>query len=559
MTTTWTIAIDWSRKGDFTGTNDDITSRVISANWFLGMRKPYQDIADDSMLELVLDNSDKRFSPENGSSPLAGYLVPFRPVRVQSNDGTTTRTHYVGWIESIEPQPNQYGERQVKLTCAGPMQFFKAVETDVTIQENKRTDEIIDVLLDEVELPPVLVNSAIVGDPANPVGTATVPRVKIAREPASGSSDDTVLAQEGQTVLAIAADNWIRQSPDNDDSRPQTFNVYHAIKDVAGAERGRFFFNREGQAVFWNRHQLLTDKTVQATFDNSMTELEYTFAGLEEFKNDIRVTCHPRAVSANNNELLWEFDVENKDAIRLRKPNYEHELKFSFKSESGKRIAARDVHVGSVVFGPYEAPGNYGNINTTHFFIDAKANGGELLIRGNLGKVKDNFTKISGIEVRGQTITDYGQMEAVAEDQWSITHHGRRTLRLNLPAIDNLEAAQSIANFERYRRKSPAGKVASMSLKSHGKRGGNAHADQLVREIGDRITVIEEQSGHTGDYFIIGEAQKLSDNATLLETTWYLESATEGNWAVVEDAKVYGDGTEDPEPYTPYIGYIVAY
>jgi len=201
MATTWTIAIDWSRKGNFDGANDNVTTRVISANWFIGMRKPYQDIADDSMLELTLDNSDKRFSPENGGSPLAGYLAPFRPVRVQSDDGTTTRTHYFGWIESIEPQPNQYGERQVKITCAGPMQFFKAVETSVAIQENKRTDEIIEVLLDEVPMPPRLVVSAIVGDATNPVGTATVPDVKIARD-----------LQEGKTVLAIAADNWVRQS-----------------------------------------------------------------------------------------------------------------------------------------------------------------------------------------------------------------------------------------------------------------------------------------------------------------------------------------------------------
>jgi hypothetical protein len=28
-------------------------------------------------------------------------------VRVQSNDGTTTRTHWVGWIETIQPDVGQ--------------------------------------------------------------------------------------------------------------------------------------------------------------------------------------------------------------------------------------------------------------------------------------------------------------------------------------------------------------------------------------------------------------------------------------------------------------------
>jgi hypothetical protein len=51
------------RTEDYTGTYDDVTSRVISANWKLGMRVPYSDIVDESTLDLVLDNSDKRFHP----------------------------------------------------------------------------------------------------------------------------------------------------------------------------------------------------------------------------------------------------------------------------------------------------------------------------------------------------------------------------------------------------------------------------------------------------------------------------------------------------------------
>jgi hypothetical protein len=49
MPTTWTIAIDWDRNNNYTGTYDDVTNRVISA----------------------------------------------KCVRIQSNDGTT-RTHWRG-------------------------------------------------------------------------------------------------------------------------------------------------------------------------------------------------------------------------------------------------------------------------------------------------------------------------------------------------------------------------------------------------------------------------------------------------------------------------------
>ena len=53
MATSWTIAIDWDRNGDFSGEHDDITQRVLLAEWFVGMQRPYQlirrfDIGDAS-------------------------------------------------------------------------------------------------------------------------------------------------------------------------------------------------------------------------------------------------------------------------------------------------------------------------------------------------------------------------------------------------------------------------------------------------------------------------------------------------------------------------------
>ena len=72
MTTTWKVLIDWDRNGDFTGTYDDVTTYVLHAKWYLGFSQAYAEVANDSTLELVLDNSDKRFSPENSGSVLNG-------------------------------------------------------------------------------------------------------------------------------------------------------------------------------------------------------------------------------------------------------------------------------------------------------------------------------------------------------------------------------------------------------------------------------------------------------------------------------------------------------
>lgn len=85
MTTTWKVLVDWDRTGDFLNSSDDITSYVVNAKWYLGFSQPYANVANDSTLDLVLNNSDKRFSPENSSSPLAGNLLPLRPVQITSN------------------------------------------------------------------------------------------------------------------------------------------------------------------------------------------------------------------------------------------------------------------------------------------------------------------------------------------------------------------------------------------------------------------------------------------------------------------------------------------
>ena len=165
MATTWTIAIDRDRDGEFNG-DDIVTDRVVWVNWFLGFREPYMDISENSVLGLVLDNRDRRFSPENedAANPLAGKIQPLRPVRVTSNDGTTTRTHWSGWIESVQPAANKYGDRLVKILCTGALQFLSSTQTKIKLQENQRSDRIIDTLINEVIFPPALSDSWVLGD-----------------------------------------------------------------------------------------------------------------------------------------------------------------------------------------------------------------------------------------------------------------------------------------------------------------------------------------------------------------------------------------------------------
>ena len=152
MTTRWTIGIDWDRDGDYT----DETARVLSASWALGFQQAFMDVGNDAQLTLILRNDDRRFTPENSAGSLYGKLVPLRPVKIESNDGTSTRRHFSGWVQSIQPAANRHGERIAMIRVAGAMQFLKATETKIELQENQRSDRIIDTLINEVIFPPAL-------------------------------------------------------------------------------------------------------------------------------------------------------------------------------------------------------------------------------------------------------------------------------------------------------------------------------------------------------------------------------------------------------------------
>ncbi|MCD4687496.1 MAG: hypothetical protein K8S97_16320 [Anaerolineae bacterium] len=496
--TTWTIAIDWERNGSFADTYDDVTDRVISAQWFLGFRQPYQDAADNSALALTLKNHDRQYSPEYTNSPLFGRVVPFRPARIQSSDGLVTRTHWQGWAESFQPAVNRYGQRVVQIVATGPMQFLKAAETVIELQENKRSDEIIAELIQEVVFPPALASAWVVGRTGHSEVGVTTFLADV------GIFSDLDI---GALALEMAGDNWVRQGGLSD-TKQNTFNVYHAIRDVAAGERGRFLFDREGKALFWNRHHLLHSDVEKALFDDTMNDMAYIYAGLEHMKNEVIVTCHPRDISDSDQDELWTLPA---GSVINVSPDEPRTLFVKYEDENGKRVGAKDVTVGDLEF-------EKGAATAT---VEAKATGAELTFTNTGSKL----AVITQCIVRGRKIVDSGSMEAKATDASSIVDYGRRTLRLNLPMIDNLEAAEQIAKREKNRRGQPGGAVSTIKAVSHGKLGGRQHQRQLALTVGDKLAIAEGQTGHDSEHYIIGESHKLSAGATLFESTWYLEAA----------------------------------
>ena len=504
MTTTWTMSIDWNRDGTYT----DETGNVLSAQWTIGFHQPYMDVGNDAQLLLTMRNTDKRFTPEYTQGALYGNLVPLRPVIIESDDGVIKRRHYTGWIQTIQPSVNQYGERVAKIMVSGAMQFLKATETKIELQENQRTDQIIDTLTKEVIFPPALTEALVLGD--ENYGRLDA---KLA------STTDFSNLEEGLLTLNMAGDNWVRQGGYSDQTK-DSFDVYRGIRDITAAERGKFYFDRDGKAVFWNRHHILDESTPTVTFNDTMTDMSYTYASLDQTKNEIIVTCHPRTIDEFTS-TLWELS----NAVIRVAPGETRDIYIAYKDENETRVGAKDVTVEGIEY-------IKGSATVT---VEAKANGATLIF------TNDSTTKEAIIEacvVKGRKILNSGQMEARSKDQVSITNYGRRVMNINLPSIDNLDQAQYIADFERNRRKAPFGLTQTITVQSHAENGGGQHEHQLALTIGDIITVTETQTAHSDTYIIIGEAHELAKGGRHWITTWYLEPQVDTlPWKIGTDSR----------------------
>ncbi len=144
----YTVAIDWDDDGDFTDSGEDITADVLRLEWRLGMEAPYESIAAPIAARITVRNLSQAYSPEFSANDLS----PGRPIRIQTNDGTTTRTHFTGFITQVEPMAGTQGERLAVIHAGGPESQLAQNIVRLPPQVNKRADEMIMALLEQLFL-----------------------------------------------------------------------------------------------------------------------------------------------------------------------------------------------------------------------------------------------------------------------------------------------------------------------------------------------------------------------------------------------------------------------
>lgn len=154
MAAAYKLLIDWLGNGFADIVKDDVTARVLDQRTPVTVKYGRNQARQFSPIEpgeanFEINNISRDYSPENATSPLAGYVAPGRDVVFQATLGTTTTVLYRGRLDDFDIKPG-LNDRSVPGSCMDGLGSLKGVGITTSLYRGLRTGEAIGLLLDAV-------------------------------------------------------------------------------------------------------------------------------------------------------------------------------------------------------------------------------------------------------------------------------------------------------------------------------------------------------------------------------------------------------------------------
>jgi hypothetical protein len=148
----YTTAIDWVGNGTYTDPGDDITADELSG----GIKSRYgrdqsRQLNPTSVgtMSLSVNNSSRKYSPENVGSILSGNLDPARNAQSKVVFQGQTTYLFTGKIDDFDVHVER-GNRSVDFTFLDGLALLQGVKLSTPLYATKRTGEVINLILDAV-------------------------------------------------------------------------------------------------------------------------------------------------------------------------------------------------------------------------------------------------------------------------------------------------------------------------------------------------------------------------------------------------------------------------
>lgn len=425
-------------------------------------------------------NYDALISTNNGSTWSAALNPVAMSIKV---NGNPKYSMYLGWLETVSPQAGTNSAKSATITATDGKQFLERQAVSVPVLEGARSDEVVRAILERVQVPPANAGYFALGITGHSeLGTNTI----------LANTDVSFVLDEGLTTFAYVGDTWSMET-----------NSFDAIGDVVEAERGKFYFDRNGGAVFWSRERLLTNTSVAATFSGAdFTDMNYQYGNY--LATVVKVAAYPKNIDTGGGQI-WSIEepflVNAGDSKEIR-------AKFRDPTNEDAKIAAQGVTIGAFTVS------NTGCTAT----VVPEASSAIITVTN---AAKDN-RRVTALTLNAEKlITTYNKMEIEKTDSISAGLYGQFVEKIDAKMIETEDYARQVAGYELGRRKNPFGGFESVDLKP---KNATIEAAIFQREIGDRIRISEGQTAQANaDYFIVGEGWDWLPSD--VNARWYLEPA----------------------------------
>lgn len=483
------VFIDWDNDNDFDDIAENITDRTlartpISIQYGRDQARALSPTSPGRAV-LELDNRSGDYSPENSSSPLVDLLGPGRPMHVLATHLGTEYVLFHGFLDDYDMEPG-IGQQSVSLTMLDLLGRLSDVRLSTALHFGLTTGDAINIILD-----------------------------------AAGWDIDKREIDQGATLLRY----WWEEGSD----------ALTAIKRLVAAEGPPALVT-----VTEHDHFMFRDRHHRLTIDESLVS-QATFRG-----GDTEPMISPPLIY----NLGWR-DIVNSVTLEVQERTAEGELSDVWSSSATYTMATGEtVEVIARTSDPFlgaitpvatlneEDPGDYTILSGPGVVTVALSNtaGAVTTIRITSS---GGPAVITDLKFRAYSVSVSRTYQIHVEDPSSIAKHGLRSYPDDIPLVgihDALAVAQLIIAHRAERLP-----VVSMRITAA---NDTRITQQLSRDLSDRVTIIDNETGLNADFFI--ETIQHRTDGMFHDTTFGCEKARDANFNVnVFRFDTVGSGFDD--------------
>jgi hypothetical protein len=498
MAGSYTLLVDWNNDGDFTDSNDDVTSDTLSITWERG-----RDYASallgrsiSGKLTAVLVNTAGKYSPSNTSSALSGSILPGRTVRLQAGSGNFPYTFPVafsdgvrwqGKLDRILPAPSSGGVKTCTLTAFGVLGYLNQFETQLASQTNRRTDQAVGDILDDVGW-----------------------------TEAADRDLDT-----GQTTISRF---WMSKK-----------KAIYALRLVEEAEAGFIKESKSGQVAFENRFHRLTasaSTTSQATFSDA-SSATHTYVALAQEDPLTTIVNHVEATARTFDTaslaVLWTHPETGSASPTLapgEAKTFEAEFPNPDAANNAMEVDAWTTPAATTDFLVNSASGG-GGTNLTGDITVTQVKTAERMAITLTNSATGSSGYVTKLQARGTAVSTKNPCIVRAIDTTSQGIYGERKYVAMTKFIPTTSEAQDWCDYQMAIYGSPI-EILTMTIPAATQ--GNI-GQVLSRDLSERITVTgtnDAALGISADFFVEAEQHSVANGGADHTTVWKLSPASGG-------------------------------